>query len=150
MTPVDTQLTVLGDCSFATVQQILTCLESLSAREQVSHYTLHSQLSADGQLDGGSCLSAPAVIPTASRYYSNASHSANCLIDLGYCEPAVFSTWVRVPLRSSPKPRQTPWIHCHEIGRQTMQVISNGGLLCSGNKGSCRRSFNAWVRRGSH
>ena len=47
-------------------------------------------------------------------------------------------------------PRQTPWIHCHEMGRQTMQVISNGGLLCSGNKGSCRRSFDAWVRRGSH
>ena len=31
-----------------------------------------------------------------------------------------------------------------------MQVISNGGLLCSGNKGSCRRSFDALVRRRSH
>ena len=41
-------------------------------------------------------------------------------------------------------PSQTPWIHCREMGRQTMQVISNGGLLCSGNKGSCRRSFDAW------
>ena len=38
-------------------------------------------------------------------------------------------------------PRWTPWTHCHELGRQTMQVISSGGLLCSGNKGSCRRSF---------
>ena len=47
-------------------------------------------------------------------------------------------------------PRQTPWIHCHEMGRQTMQVISNGGLLCSGNKGPCRRSFDALVRRKSH
>ena len=34
--------------------------------------------------------------------------------------------------------------HCHELGRQTMQVI------CSGNKGSCRRSFDALVRRRSH
>ena len=47
-------------------------------------------------------------------------------------------------------PSQTPWIHCREMGRQTMQVISNGGLLCSGNKGSCRRSFDALVRRTSH
>ena len=47
-------------------------------------------------------------------------------------------------------PSQTPWIHCREMGRQTMQVISNGGLLCSGNKGSCRRSFDALVRRRSH
>ena len=28
-------------------------------------------------------------------------------------------------------PRQTPWIHSHEMGRRTMQVISNGGLLLS-------------------
>ena len=34
-------------------------------------------------------------------------------------------------------PRQTPWIHCRDMGSQTMQVISNGGLLCSGNMGSC-------------
>ena len=47
-------------------------------------------------------------------------------------------------------PSQTPRIHCREMGRQTMQVISNGGLLCSGNKGSCRRSFDALVRRRSH
>ena len=47
-------------------------------------------------------------------------------------------------------PRWTPWTHCHELGRQTMHVISNGGLLCSGNKGSCRRSFDALVRRRSH
>ena len=47
-------------------------------------------------------------------------------------------------------PRWTPWTHCHELGRQTMQVISNGGLLCSGNKGSRRRSFDALVRRRSH
>ena len=47
-------------------------------------------------------------------------------------------------------PRWTPWTHCHELGRQTMQVISNGGLLCSGNNGSCRRSFDALVRRRSH
>ena len=47
-------------------------------------------------------------------------------------------------------PRQTPWIYCHDMGRPTMQVISNGGLLCSGNKGSCRRSFDALVRRESH
>ena len=47
-------------------------------------------------------------------------------------------------------PSQTPWIHCREMGRQTMQVISNGGLLCSGNKESCRRSFDALVRRRSH
>ena len=47
-------------------------------------------------------------------------------------------------------PSQTPWIHCRKMGRQTMQVISNGGLLCSGNKGSCRRSFDALVRRRSH
>ena len=73
------------------------------SRSHTIHYTLHSQLSPDGQLDGGSFLSAPAVIPTASWYYSDASHSANCLINLGYCEPAVFSTWVRVPLRSLPK-----------------------------------------------
>ena len=31
-----------------------------------------------------------------------------------------------------------------------MQVISNGGPLCSGNKGSCRRSFDALVRSKSH
>ena len=47
-------------------------------------------------------------------------------------------------------PSQTPWTRCHELGRQTMQVISNGGLLCSGNKGSCRQSFDALVRRRSH
>ena len=44
-------------------------------------------------------------------------------------------------------PSQTPWIHCREMGRQTMQVISNAGLLCSGNKRSCRRSFDALLRR---
>ena len=47
-------------------------------------------------------------------------------------------------------PRQTPWIHCRDMGSQTMQVISNGGPLCSGNKGSCRRSFNALVCRSTH
>ena len=52
--------------------------------------------------------------------------------------------------RSRDAPRQTPWSHSHEMGRRTMQVISIGGLLCSGNKGSCRRSFDALVRRESH
>ena len=47
-------------------------------------------------------------------------------------------------------PSQTPRIYCREMGRQTMQVTSNGGLLCSSNKGSCRRSFEALVRRRSH
>ena len=28
-------------------------------------------------------------------------------------------------------PSQTPWIHCRGLGRQTMQVTSNGGLLCA-------------------
>ena len=31
-----------------------------------------------------------------------------------------------------------------------VHMISNGGLLCSGNKGSCRRSFDAPVRRKLH
>ena len=39
-------------------------------------------------------------------------------------------------------PTWTPWTHCHELVRQTMQVISNTG--------SCRRSFDALVRRRSH
>ena len=47
-------------------------------------------------------------------------------------------------------PRQTPWIHCRDMGSQTMQVISNGALLCSGNMGSCRRSFDALVCRRTH
>ena len=47
-------------------------------------------------------------------------------------------------------PSRTPWIHCREMGRQTMQVISSGGLLCSDNNGLCRRSFDALVRRRSH
>ena len=47
-------------------------------------------------------------------------------------------------------PRQTTWIHSHDMDRRTMQVISNGGLLRSGNKRSCRRSFDALVRRESH
>ena len=42
-------------------------------------------------------------------------------------------------------PRQTPWIHCRDMGSQTMQVISSGGLLCFGSKGSCQRSFDASV-----
>ena len=47
-------------------------------------------------------------------------------------------------------PRQTTWIHCRDMGSQTMQVISNGGVLCSGNIGSCRRSFDALVCRRTH
>ena len=47
-------------------------------------------------------------------------------------------------------PRQTPWIHCRDMGSQTMQMISNGGLLGSGNTGSCRRSFDALVCRRTH
>ena len=30
--------------------------------------------------------------------------------------------------------RRTPWTHCHELGRQTVQVISNKALFCSGNR----------------
>ena len=33
------------------------------------------------------------------------------------------------------------------LATRTMQVISNGDLLCSDNMGSCRRSFDAKVRR---
>ena len=35
------------------------------------------------------------------------------------------------------------------VDRPCRQAISNGGLLCSGNKGSCRRSFDALVCRES-
>ena len=34
-----------------------------------------------------------------------------------------------------------------QVATRTMQVISNGDLLCSDNMGSCRRSFDAQVRR---
>ena len=47
-------------------------------------------------------------------------------------------------------PRQTCWIHCRDMGSQTMQVMSNGGLLCFGNMGLCRRSFDALVCRRTH
>ena len=55
--------------------------------------------------------------------------------------------WPWSDAKSSYEPPRQTWIHCQEMGRQTMQAISNGGLLCSGNKGSCGRSFAALVRR---
>ena len=79
MTPVDIQLTVLGilgDRPFATVQRILTFLESLSARSRphTIHYTTIHCIASSHQMVSSMevFLSAPAVIPTASWYYSDA------------------------------------------------------------------------------
>ena len=41
---------------------------------------------------------------------------------------------------------QAPSRRGDKAGQSTMQVIRNGGLLCSWNKGSCRRSVDARVR----
>ena len=80
-------------------------------------------------------------------------------------------TWCKGSCRRSfvePVPRQQPsaaydWLslpglfqasYCRiwqnssaQLATRTMQVISNGDLLCSDNMGSCRRSFDAEVRR---
>ena len=40
--------------------------------------------------------------------------------------------------------------HAVKLTTLNVHMISNGGLLCSGNKGSCRRSFDAPVRRKLH
>ena len=74
-------------------------------------------------------------------------------------------TWCKGSCRRSfvaPVPRQQPSAACDwlslpglliwqnssvQLATRTMQVISNGDLHCSGNMGSCRRSFDAKVRR---
>ena len=40
--------------------------------------------------------------------------------------------------------------HAVKLTTVNVHMISNGGLLCSGNTGSCRRSFDAPVRRKLH
>ena len=40
--------------------------------------------------------------------------------------------------------------HAVKLTTLNVHMISNGGLLCSGNTGSCRRSFDAPVRRKLH
>ena len=50
------------------------------------------------------------------------------LHDVGFCGSILWLSTTLWPLK-----------------QQIMQMISNGGLLCSWNKTSCRRRFDAWV-----
>ena len=46
--------------------------------------------------------------------------------------------------RSYEAPRQTPWSHCRDMGRQTMQVISNGASSVQETRGRADGALMPW------
>ena len=61
-------------------------------------------------------------------------------------QPSAAYDWLSVPVLFQGSYCRI-WQNSLQVATRTMQVISNGDLLCSYNMGSCRRSFDAKVRR---